>query len=264
MFVKVHEQIFNSSIMEEDLETRYIWFCLLTLADREGFVDMTIAAIARRINIDEQAVNDAIDKFMQPDPSSRTATQEGRRLEKIRESFGWKIINYIHYRNLRSEENRRDYMRNYMKDRRDVNKKANTDVNCKQSKPSLAHTDTDTDTDTNNINVKHTYLDCVSLTKSQYDSLTTLYGDNGAQERIQNLNEYLMSKGKKYKSHYHTILMWERKNKPLIFTKPKRCCALCTTEFNERETTYDYEGKKICGKCDMKKTKEKFGGQKAL
>ena len=148
MFVKVHEQIFNSSIMEEDLEVRYIWFCLLTLADREGFVDMTPAAIARRINIQDDVVINAINKFMQPDPSSRTSTQEGRRLEKIRESFGWKIINYIHYRDLRSEENRREYMRNYMKDRRDVNKKANTNVNCKQTVAVLAHTDTDTDTDT--------------------------------------------------------------------------------------------------------------------
>lgn len=148
MFVKVHEQIFNSSIMEEDLEIRYIWFCLLTLADREGFVDMTTASIARRINIEEDIVVKAIEKFMQPDPTSRTPAQEGRRLEKIRESFGWKIINYMHYRDLRSEENRREYMRNYMRDKRDVNKKANIDVNCKQSKPSLAHTDADTDTDT--------------------------------------------------------------------------------------------------------------------
>ena len=148
MFVKVHEQIFNSSIMEEDLEVRYIWFCLLTLADCEGFIDMTIAAISRRINLGEPAVNNAIDKFMQPDPSSRTATQEGRRLEKIRESFGWKIVNYIYYRNLRSEETRRDYMRNYMKGRRDVNKKVNTNVNCKQTVAVLAHAEADTEADT--------------------------------------------------------------------------------------------------------------------
>ena len=129
MYARVYEQIFSSSIMEEDLETRYIWFCLLTLSDRDGFVDMTIPAIARRINLQEEVVSKSIDKFMLPDPSSRTDTQEGRRLEKIRESFGWKIINYIHYRDLRNEENRREYMREYMRGKRNVNKKVNRNVN---------------------------------------------------------------------------------------------------------------------------------------
>lgn len=147
MFVKVHEQIFNSSIMEENLEVRYIWFCLLTLADREGFVDMTTAAIARRINIDEHSVINAIGKFLEPDSTSRTIACEGRRLEKIRDSFGWKIVNYVHYRDLRSEENRREYMREYMRKFRGVNKKVNTNVNSKQPLAVLAHTDTDTDTD---------------------------------------------------------------------------------------------------------------------
>ena len=151
MYARIYEQIFSSSIMEEDLETRYIWFCLLTLADREGFVDMTIPAIARRINIEEISVSNAITKFMAPDPSSRTDTAEGRRIEKIRESFGWKIINYIQYRDLRNEENRREYMRDYMRKTRDVNKKANTNANkftVSTCKPPLAHTATATATAT--------------------------------------------------------------------------------------------------------------------
>ena len=106
---------------------------------------------------------------------------------------------------------------------------------------------------------KKLFMDCVYLSDRETESLKKLYGDVGCLDRIKNLNDAIMSKGYKYKSHYHTILTWERKNKPLISTKPKLCCALCTTEFNERETTYDYEGKKICGKCDMQKTKEKLG-----
>jgi len=151
MYARVYEQIFSSSIMEEDLETRYIWFCMLTLSDRDGFVDITIPAIARRINLQEEVVGKAIDKFMMPDPSSRTDTQEGRRLEKIRESFGWKIINYIHYRDLRNEENRREYMREYMRDKRSVNKKVNSNVNkltVSTCKPPLATTATATATAT--------------------------------------------------------------------------------------------------------------------
>lgn len=139
MYVKIHEQIFSSSIMEEDVETRYIWFCLLTLADKEGFIDITIPAIARRINLKEEIVSNAIEKFMLPDKTSRTPDFEGRRLEKIRESFGWQVLNYVHYRDLRNDEARREYMRNYMKHSRSVNKKVNTkftEVTCKHP---LAH-----------------------------------------------------------------------------------------------------------------------------
>ena len=150
MYVKIHEQIFSSSIMEEDVETRYIWFCLLTLADKEGFIDITIPAISRRINLDEKIVSHAIEKFMLPDKTSRTPDFEGRRLEKIRESFGWKVLNYIHYRDLRNDEARREYMRNYMKDKRNVNKIVNTkftEVTGNSCKHQLAKADADADAD---------------------------------------------------------------------------------------------------------------------
>jgi len=127
--------------MEEELEIRYVWFCLLALADREGFVDMTMPAISRRINIHESVVKQAIEKFLLPDPSSRTPTEDGRRLEAIRESFGWRIINYLYYRDLRNEESRREYMKEYMRTKRSVNKKvnaANKNVNSKHSKLLLA------------------------------------------------------------------------------------------------------------------------------
>jgi len=45
MYVKIHDSIFSSSIMEEDLEIRYIWLCMLTAADYEGYVDETIPAL---------------------------------------------------------------------------------------------------------------------------------------------------------------------------------------------------------------------------
>jgi hypothetical protein len=34
-------------------------------------------------------------------------------------------------------------------------------------------------------------------------------------QKLRALAEYIGSKGDKYKSHYHTILMWERKNNPV-------------------------------------------------
>lgn len=118
MYVRIYEQIFGSSIMEENLGIRYVWFCLLALADKEGFIDMTIPAIARRINTEESLVKDSIKLFCSPDPKSRNASEEGRRLVPMRESFGWQVVNYLHYRDLKDQTARTEYMREYMRARR--------------------------------------------------------------------------------------------------------------------------------------------------
>jgi hypothetical protein len=70
------------------------------------------------------------------------------------------------------------------------------------------------------IKVKNTYLEFVKLTEDEYKKLIEQFGENKTNELINNLNLYIGSKGDKYKSHYHTILMWERKNK-LDINKPK-------------------------------------------
>lgn len=59
---------------------------------------------------------------------------------------------------------------------------------------------------------KTLFCECVYLFASEYHELVKKFSENGAKERIQALNDAIMSKGYKYKSHYHTILNWERKN----------------------------------------------------
>jgi hypothetical protein len=55
-------------------------------------------------------------------------------------------------------------------------------------------------------------LDFVRLTEAEYEKLIEQFGREGADDRIRALNDGIGSKGYKYKSHYHTILSWERKN----------------------------------------------------
>lgn len=61
-------------------------------------------------------------------------------------------------------------------------------------------------------NDKKLYMECVYLSDEEYQKLLSQYKESGTKQRIENLNLYIMSKGKKYKSHYHTILSWDRKN----------------------------------------------------
>jgi hypothetical protein len=101
MYVKVFSQILESSI-SVDYEQRHIFMDLLILADREGVIDMTQEAIARRLNVPEGLVSDNIAKLEQPDPKSRSEEHEGRRLVRLADhrDWGWQVVNYGFYRDL--------------------------------------------------------------------------------------------------------------------------------------------------------------------
>jgi len=53
----------------------------------------------------------------------------------------------------------------------------------------------------------------VFLSKVEYDKLIDLFGEEGVRYRIESLSLYIGSKGDKYRSHYLTILNWERMKK---------------------------------------------------
>ena len=64
------------------------------------------------------------------------------------------------------------------------------------------------------------HLDCVDLTTLEYNSLVEKYGDSAYVDQfIEELNNYKMSNGKKYKSDYHTMIGWVYKK--FIQDKPK-------------------------------------------
>ena len=63
------------------------------------------------------------------------------------------------------------------------------------------------------IQKKNTYMDFVKLTTEEHSKLVTQFGDKGTLEWIDTLNTYIGSKGKRYKSHYFTILDWSRRVK---------------------------------------------------
>ncbi len=58
---------------------------------------------------------------------------------------------------------------------------------------------------------KTLFLDFVYLTKDQHQKLIDRFGQSDTDEKIQELNDALGSKDYKYRSHYHTILTWARK-----------------------------------------------------
>lgn len=101
--------------MEEDILTRYTFVILLAIADPNGYVIGTDIAIARRLNISLKEFNKARDILMAPDPNSNSKSEDGKRLIPSDGERGYKIVNYLTYKDLRDENHRREYMREYMK-----------------------------------------------------------------------------------------------------------------------------------------------------
>ena len=112
MFAKVFGQIFDSSIAE-NYNCRRMFMDLLILADSDGDVDMTVEAIARRTNVPISEVTRYIAELQEPDPTSRSKVSDGRRLVPLDSArdWGWRIVNYGHYRRIKDEEARRSYFR---------------------------------------------------------------------------------------------------------------------------------------------------------
>lgn len=141
MYGKLFAQMYDGT-----LGTKGPWQALVTfqqliiLADRYGDVDMTAEAIARRTTIPLDVVTIGLAELAKPDPHSRTPDEEGRRIVPLSDNrgWGWHIVNHDKYRKLRSQEERREYMRLYQSNRRAgsrVNQDVNTSTSGKQSQP---------------------------------------------------------------------------------------------------------------------------------
>jgi len=125
------------------LGTRGPWQALVTfqqliiLADRDGVVDMTPEAIARRTTIPLEIITKGLEMLEQPDPDSRSPDEEGRRIVRLSDtrSWGWAITNYAKYRQIRTADDRRAYMRKYQRDRRAKLTAVNSVNTRKQNKP---------------------------------------------------------------------------------------------------------------------------------
>lgn len=160
VYAKIFDKIFDSSISSDYL-TRHVFMDLLVLADRFGHVDMTIDAIARRTNVPEEIIAAAIEKLSQPDRRSRSPEEEGCRIALLdsHRDWGWRIVNFETYHAIRSEADRKDYLRQYYKRKRGNLKSASESTSTPQLHSELhtfhsvnvnpqLYTDADADTDT--------------------------------------------------------------------------------------------------------------------
>ena len=89
------------------------------------------------------------------------------------------------------------------------------------------------DTNKNDKNDKKYYGEFVRLTDEEHQKLTERLGQALTADYIERLNNYIGSKGTKYKSHYHTILTWVRNDEKKQAEPPTRKRQLYMPEGDE-------------------------------
>jgi len=67
------------------------------------------------------------------------------------------------------------------------------------------------DNESNNTHKPYGEFKNVLLSDEEYQKLIDKFGESGCKDRIETLSTAIQSKGYKYKSHYATILVWDRK-----------------------------------------------------
>lgn len=118
MYAKLMARITESSLMDETIPVRYTFVMMLAIADPHGYVIGTDVAIARRLNMPLQDFKECVAELMEPDPDSNSKEEEGRRVILSDAERGYFVVNYAKYRDTRDEEQRREYMKEYMRKRR--------------------------------------------------------------------------------------------------------------------------------------------------
>lgn len=143
MYAKLFSRITESSIIEESITTRWVFVALLAISDSDGTVIGTDIAIARRINVPLVDFEVSMKVLMAPDEHSNSQEFEGRRVIPSVGERGYFLTGYAKYRNLKTEDERRSYMKEYMAQRRSCKHSVNN-VNFQLAQ--LTHTEAEADT----------------------------------------------------------------------------------------------------------------------
>jgi hypothetical protein len=119
MYAKIFESIYDGSL-RKDWKALVTFQQLLVLCDEEGYVDKTPDAISSRTTIPIEIIEHGLNELSSADPDSRSRDEDGRRIVLIAppRKWGWRIVNYQSYRDIRSKEELRSYWKGQKREQR--------------------------------------------------------------------------------------------------------------------------------------------------
>ena len=196
-WIKLHRSLLKSAVFDDPQLLKLWLWCLLkaTHTPRETVIEKQLVKLepgqftTGRFKLEEE-FNRGI-----PKKKRVSAITLWRWLKKLEE---WQMLNIkTHSKfSIVTVSNWSEYQQDeqQMNNRRTTDEQqVNTDKNVKNDK-----------------NDKKYYGEFVRLTDEEYLKLTERLGQALTADYIERLNNYIGSKGTKYKSHYHTILTWVR------------------------------------------------------
>jgi hypothetical protein len=151
-FTKLFSSITASTIWCEDDQTRIVWITMLAMANKNGFVFASVPGLAKMAVVPVEATRSALEKFMQPDRDSRSQEHEGRRIEVV--DGGWRLLTYMKHRAIRDEEERKEYLKLYMREYRKQKPLTNVN-NVNHGKPKLTQAEAEAEADSRSKSQKH-------------------------------------------------------------------------------------------------------------
>jgi hypothetical protein len=161
MYGKIHQEIYDSSLISHGWLPVHIFIGMVVLSDKDGIISIDPRVLYRRLGLDEDEVSfqrfmDAITILEDPDELSNLSAQGGSRIiplhmiDAIVGNRGWLVVNKAHYRDEGRErpiDDKKEYDKGYAAARRKYlnnNKVVEKSYEVVES----SYTDTDTDTDT--------------------------------------------------------------------------------------------------------------------
>ena len=126
-YTKLFASIVDSTIWRESKETKIVWITMLAKSDKHGIVEASVPGLAdaSRVSVEECRV--ALSSLASPDPDSRTKDHAGRRIKEI--EGGWLLLNHGKYRARLNADDRREYQRQWMAEKRAEDKRRSLEKN---------------------------------------------------------------------------------------------------------------------------------------
>ena len=123
-FAPIFTSMLDSSIWQEPYTVRLVWIAMLPLKEADHVVRYNAFQIAKRANMTEQEVIDALKVLEAPD-TRRIEPQpfDGRRIRRVED--GWLILNGQKFEDLMRTLSRRAYNARKQRDYRKIKKDSN-------------------------------------------------------------------------------------------------------------------------------------------
>ena len=117
MYGKIFESLYEGSMVGAGPTIFAVWGYCIAKADSSGIVILNPALLAPIIGTSRVDVEQAIEYLTSPDPHSKNPEHEGRRLINV-SGYAYTVVSHAIYRDIKNNQDRREYMREYMRKRR--------------------------------------------------------------------------------------------------------------------------------------------------